>query len=424
MEMFSLDCANCGAPLTVASGARVVTCDHCGAKLAVREDSPPRESHDIRTADDSPAAPARRPIHTEVLEVVNTTAGAVQTGFAVVDRVTSMFFWAKVTVVVLAVLCVIGCCVVPGFVVYALFTNQATVDRTPGDEKPPSREFQEDVDPPADLAQAITYLDDFGHAHRVAAVRWLATEEIADDDKQRRQVVRALIGQLGNPPLLPQIKPVLKRWLAEEDRDALAAGIVQHINHPNAGVRTHAQETLTALEIEPGVAVRQCIDDLTSDQRRNSALQNLIKFEIQSDLHASVVAAVAPLVEDRAAAGQRDAILNVLAKCQPAGILALVQAMENNAYRREAAEHLKQAGPAAESHVLALLEDDNLFLRMAACEILGEVGTQRSIPALRRLLAESDRQSLARAAELAIGKIVAADRKPADEQTPTDTASQ
>ncbi|MBX9622557.1 MAG: hypothetical protein K2X82_01965 [Gemmataceae bacterium] len=66
MEIVSLNCNNCGAPLEVAAGSNYATCGHCGARLAVR-----------RTASAT---------YTEVLEKLDRTTDAIAGHLATIAR--------------------------------------------------------------------------------------------------------------------------------------------------------------------------------------------------------------------------------------------------------------------------------------------------------------------------------------------------
>jgi S1-C subfamily serine protease len=72
--------------------------------------------------------------------------------------------------------------------------------------------------------------------------------------------------------------------------------------------------------------------------------------------------------------------------------------------RIQARQALKQLGPVAEPAVLKLLEDKEWSIRMDACDILGEIGTEKSVPALEK--AANDENALVKMrAEDALKKI-------------------
>jgi HEAT repeat protein len=55
--------------------------------------------------------------------------------------------------------------------------------------------------------------------------------------------------------------------------------------------------------------------------------------------------------------------------------------------RADAGQTLRQMGPMAEPDVLALLKESDVFLKQAAIQVLGDIGTDASVPALREAAA-------------------------------------
>ena len=129
MHTISLKCANCGAPLNVPENASVATCAYCHAKLGVRRpkplDNPP--TPDASKPKQPPAAeekPAPNAF-TEVLEVARAGAHVVSAGASIVDNVSNILFWTKATIVLVALILVLGCCGIPSYFVYRLFSENA-----------------------------------------------------------------------------------------------------------------------------------------------------------------------------------------------------------------------------------------------------------------------------------------------------------
>jgi HEAT repeat protein len=58
--------------------------------------------------------------------------------------------------------------------------------------------------------------------------------------------------------------------------------------------------------------------------------------------------------------------------------------------RAEAGQALRQMGQLAEPDVLALLSGDDLSLKRAAIEVLADIGTEKSVPALRAVVASTN----------------------------------
>jgi HEAT repeat protein len=88
---------------------------------------------------------------------------------------------------------------------------------------------------------------------------------------------------------------------------------------------------------------------------------------------------------------------------------ALAEALKEQSLRRPAADALRQFGSGAEEEVALLLNGTDVFTQQAACEVLKDIGTQKSLPALRAFAAEK-KGFAGRAAQQAIDAIKA--RKP------------
>ncbi|MHC5542940.1 HEAT repeat domain-containing protein, partial [Singulisphaera rosea] len=69
----------------------------------------------------------------------------------------------------------------------------------------------------------------------------------------------------------------------------------------------------------------------------------------------------------------------------PSSADAIADAMKGNHDRAKAGEALREIGTPAEDAVLKCLNSGEMFLRMDACKILADIGTSKSIPALRKL---------------------------------------
>lgn len=70
---------------------------------------------------------------------------------------------------------------------------------------------------------------------------------------------------------------------------------------------------------------------------------------------------------------------------------ALAEALKDLSLRKPTIEALKQYGSEAEDEVAALLNGTDTFTKQAACEALKEIGTKKSMPALRPLTSDRSR---------------------------------
>jgi LSD1 subclass zinc finger protein len=88
----------------------------------------------------------------------------------------------------------------------------------------------------------------------------------------------------------------------------------------------------------------------------------------------------------------RSAAIESLAKTHdPQAVAPLVRAFVDGTNRFEAESALKELGPIAEKKLLPVLEkEQEVFLRLATVNLLKEIGTQESLPALREMIAEDN----------------------------------
>jgi HEAT repeat protein len=84
---------------------------------------------------------------------------------------------------------------------------------------------------------------------------------------------------------------------------------------------------------------------------------------------------------------RREAIRVIGRFRDPRTVEPLIQSFRDNQWRPEASQALRDLGPMAEPEVLALLKDDHVFLRRDAILVLKDIGTEKSIPALRQVAA-------------------------------------
>lgn len=99
----------------------------------------------------------------------------------------------------------------------------------------------------------------------------------------------------------------------------------------------------------------------------------------------------------------KDALMEALVKLQdPRGIEEVAKRLTVDGDRHSAAKALKAAGPSAEKIVLPYLDNPVLFVKWDACDILKEIGTKESLPALQKAAAVNQTKFKAQAAIRAI----------------------
>ena len=81
----------------------------------------------------------------------------------------------------------------------------------------------------------------------------------------------------------------------------------------------------------------------------------------------------------------RVAVIEALTRHKPASAIGpLAQQLSDPSARSVAGRALKTIGPAAEDAVLKRMEGEDAWTRIEVCEILGAIGTRKSIPALEK----------------------------------------
>lgn len=69
----------------------------------------------------------------------------------------------------------------------------------------------------------------------------------------------------------------------------------------------------------------------------------------------------------------------------PRGVGPVAARLQNIQSRGDAKEALIAFGPSSEGEIVKLLDNGDVEIRQIACEILGKIGTSRSVPALQQL---------------------------------------
>jgi hypothetical protein len=151
------------------------------------------------------------------------------------------------------------------------------------------------------------------------------------------------------------------------------------------------------------------------DELRVAAVKALAHWDWSSKLDE-----VVPLLK-HAHAATRFAAIEYLGEMQDgAGAEALCERMSQADEREQISAALREIGPAAEDAVLKLLKHRDAAIRIAACAVLSDIGSDDSAAALRKLAARNDPAAAASKAALEkMGYPVAAPAKspakPADD---------
>ena len=172
----------------------------------------------------------------------------------------------------------------------------------------------------------------------------------------------------------------------DEQRAAKAANTLQTANVPALSPEVLAM--LAQRINEPDNMARSALARLLGQHATPQYVPLLLRLLKGSDrsLHREAVRALGRLKDQRA--------------CEP---LAEMVATGRD---YQAAEALKEIGPAAEEAVLRLFQEKHFDTRRQACEILHRIGTRRSLEALREAALSSD-DMLASTARSALEEIQA-----------------
>jgi HEAT repeat protein len=220
------------------------------------------------------------------------------------------------------------------------------------------------------MAKALAALNSDSPSRRKAGLRRLLA---AKPDERWEQVARALEGRLNDPDDEVRMKVILALgvWGTKESVTPLLDAL------RNRKTWLVAADALRQLH-EAGVL---------PEERRGEVARALERIlEDKNWSHVEVILVLGRLKDEESA--------------EP-----LAQRLEEVADRQAAGEALRALGPAAEKAVAKRLQHEDVGVRWAACEILGDIGTPASIPALKAL--ENDRFFPARVAQDAARRITA-----------------
>jgi hypothetical protein len=117
------------------------------------------------------------------------------------------------------------------------------------------------------------------------------------------------------------------------------------------------------------------------------------------------VPALVKAVGDGSVFLRRDAISAVTKFPTPEAAGAVAGRLRELSDRENAVQALQQMGPVAEEPVLPILEDSDVFTRAAACRVLAEVGTSKSLEPLKKLLVSESNGMVGDQAKKAVAAI-------------------
>lgn len=284
--------------------------------------------------------------------------------------------------------------------------------------------------------------DSSAAGHVLEAMKTWATPDVADtlldrlqgDDNGNRGRVIELLGELkvakAAEPLAARLTQRNERGQIEKALKSIGEPAVpvllKYVNHPEAGVRGTARSILKASGVAEAPLLPQHVADLKSDNAatRSAAVVALAQVKTaEAKFQPDVARAMVSVLAD---AGTREAAAHGLVVwATKESVPALIGLLDekNDKVRNHAfdallrladdrsadkiAEHLGgpfgkdrakatavlvALGPAAEDAVLKQLDSKDKGTRIAACEVLKDVGTAKSVDALKKLASDRDGQ--------------------------------
>jgi HEAT repeat protein len=177
----------------------------------------------------------------------------------------------------------------------------------------------------------------------------------------RDDAFAAALGSLKEDKVFGRLKGL--KWFASADPD-----------HP---LRAEAAREIARLLQEGGVS------------EKREAAQALAKWATRDE----VPALIEIIREKSLALGTRPAAMKALARLRDErATAALAEMLASPFESKEAGKALVAIGPLVEGEVLPYLEHDRYTAKTAACQVLKEVGTRKSLPALEKALAKATRE--------------------------------
>jgi hypothetical protein len=236
------------------------------------------------------------------------------------------------------------------------------------------------------LADFARRLEKAGNDEKVAANKSALIDVLAQFPDQTATEAIAL--QLRDPAQRGKASQALLKL------GPVADGVVlRYLDHPDEGVRKEAESLCRLLKLPADRQLGQTLADVAgaSKARSRAALQHLARLRPDEASRAVVSKALnAPLLDPDA--GIRDDALEAVrvwaTPDNTATLLKLLGSLHGERSESDArtgdrvAQALIAIGPGVEEAVAPLLRSSDALVRREACEILAEVGTEKSVPPL------------------------------------------
>ncbi len=291
---------------------------------------------------------------------------------------------------------------------------------------------------PANVPEALALLNSLEPHRKEAGLDW--ANETSPDEHDARKMIDALIALLGDENVKSESRRALSRWISDDDLPRLIAatertnnpidgaliieilaerddreGVLALINHPYPLTRNKADAVLRKWDVEAKEIVEQCLRDFDTPPRQRAALQRLDAMEFdemqKTELADALYDALSTRTITAACIDLATSLYVKLTTVDEEGLKKHVTLLNKPAGSIWVEEYLTRLGPVAEPFVIPLLNEPDVSARINAIDVLTDIGTQRSVPHLQKLV---DDRFVGERAKRAIQAIESAGREPAD----------
>lgn len=302
-----------------------------------------------------------------------------------------------------------------------------------------------EVDTIESLDEALQRAESKRTTDVLLGMKWLRENEPVP--MRRKEVVESMLALHQQPLARRQAVEVIQKWVSEtemqavydhlqtleragrnvEDRELVKilgeadspTWLLGLVNHPSTDLRLEARRRLQGREGIDGEWVEQCVADLQKDDRCEHAMEWLENAEVIIEQRDAICTAINPFLQADDFR-QRRAALQVLRRWGPLPVnidaLADVGALDllvtihdkrvlerlGEMLKRwpvdfhKAAAEMRRIGPASETYIWPIIADSNHVIAGQALQLLGDVGTEKSIAQIEPLLKQPLLQSQAR----------------------------
>ena len=255
----------------------------------------------------------------------------------------------------------------------------------------------------------------------LADARALPTYAAYLQSRPDRTIAKAAFNAIGKsaaPALLPFVHSsdysaryvaheLLKEWEVDKSQ-----WLTQSMKDLQSGDEDRIRQAMRYLnDAEPDEAVNSAIalallDLVNNDRLRNDAMRALSKWAT-----SEAVPKLVELLEHEDRYVKSQALAALAATKDPRAIAHLAKQLEDSSTRRQASQYLVEMGPVAETAFWPLVTNKDWIVSRDACNALGRIGTEKSIPVLQ-VTANENRFVASDAAKSAITQIQQAKREP------------